>query len=47
MFGSSFLGVRGDALIDIGILSIVAVVPILLWSWGLARRSQWTLHKRV
>lgn len=47
MFGSSFLGARGDALIDIGILSIVAVVPILLWSWSLARRKQWALHKRV
>ncbi len=47
MFGSSFLGARGDALIDIGVLSIVAVVPILLWSWSLARRKQWTLHKRV
>ncbi|MEQ1802887.1 MAG: DUF420 domain-containing protein [Gammaproteobacteria bacterium] len=47
MFGSSFLGARGDALIDIGILSIVAVVPILLWSWSLARQGQWTLHKRV
>ena len=47
MFGTSFLGARGDALIDIGILSIVAVVPILLWSWGLARKKQWTLHKRV
>jgi len=47
MFGSSFLGARGDALIDIGILSIVAVVPILVWSWRLARQGQWTLHKRV
>lgn len=47
MFGPSFLGARGDALIDIGILSIVAVVPVLLWSWGLARKKQWTLHKRV
>ena len=47
MFGSSFLGARSDALIDIGILSIVAVVPILVWSWRLARQGQWTLHKRV
>lgn len=47
MFGPSFLGARGDALIDIGILSIVAVVPVLLWSWNLARTQQWTLHKRV
>ena len=47
MFGPSFLGARGDALIDIGVLSIVAVVPVLLWSWSLARKKQWTLHKRV
>jgi hypothetical protein len=47
MFGESFLGQRGDALIDVGMLSIVAVVPILLWSWALARNRAWVLHKKV
>lgn len=47
MFGESFLGQRGDALIDIGMLSIVAVVPVLIWSWALARNGAWILHKRV
>lgn len=47
MFGDSFLGQRGDALIDIGMLSIVAVVPILLWSWSQARNKAWVMHKRV
>ncbi len=47
MFGESFLGQRGDALIDVGMLSIVAVVPILIWSWALARAKQWVMHKRV
>lgn len=47
MFGNSFLGQRGDALIDLGMLSIVAVVPILLWSWTLARKKSWVAHKRV
>lgn len=47
MFGPSFLGARGDGLIDIGMLSIVAVVPILIWSWRLARHKRWVLHKRV
>jgi uncharacterized membrane protein YozB (DUF420 family) len=47
MFGPSFLGSRGDGLIDIGMVSIVAVVPILIWSWGLARQKRWVLHKRV
>jgi len=47
MFGESFLGQRGDALIDIGMLSIVAVVPVLIWSWTLARARQWVLHKQV
>lgn len=46
-FGPSFLGRRGDALIDIGILSIVIVAPALLWSWGLARRGALVLHKRT
>lgn len=47
MFGATFLGQRGDALIDIGMLSIVAVVPILIWSWALARQRAWVTHKRV
>lgn len=47
MFGDSFLGQRGDALIDIGMLSIVAVVPILLWSWSQARRKAWVIHKQA
>lgn len=47
MFGESFLGQRGDALIDIVMLSIVAVAPILVWSWALARARRWTDHKRV
>jgi hypothetical protein len=47
MFGESFLGQRGDALIDVGMLSIVAVVPVLIWSWALARQKQWVSHKKV
>lgn len=47
MFGESFLGQRGDALIDIGMLSIIAVVPVLIWSWALARRKAWVQHKQV
>jgi hypothetical protein len=47
MFGESFLGQRGDALIDIGMLSIVAVVPVLIWSWALARQKSWVAHKKV
>lgn len=47
MFGESFLGQRGDVLIDIGMLSIVAVVPVLIWSWSLARRKSWVAHKQV
>lgn len=47
MFGESFLGQRGDALIDIVMLSIVAVAPVLVWSWRLARSRRWTDHKRV
>lgn len=47
MFGEPFLGQRGDALIDITMLSLAGVVPILVWSWRLARQKRWTLHKQV
>ncbi len=47
MFGPSFMGARGDALIDIGMLAIVVVAPVLIWSWRLARGKQWQQHKRV
>jgi hypothetical protein len=44
---AGFLGTRADFLVDIGVLSIVAVVPILIYSWRLARQQRWILHKRV
>lgn len=47
MFGESFMGQRGDALIDVVMLSLVAVAPVLAWSWTLARRRRWVDHKRV
>lgn len=47
LFGPSFLGQRGDGLIDIGIVSIVVVAPLLIWSWTLARRAALRLHKRT
>lgn len=47
MFGEPFIGQRGDALIDITMVSLAGVVPILIWSWYLARSRRWTLHKRV
>ena len=44
---AGFLGTRADLLVDIGMLSIVAVVPVLIYSWRLARQRRWILHKRV
>jgi uncharacterized membrane protein YozB (DUF420 family) len=44
---AGILGTRADLLVDVGVLSIVAVVPILLYSWRLARHKRWSLHKRV
>ncbi len=44
---AGFLGTRADLLVDIGVLSIVAVVPVLIYSWRLARAERWALHKRV
>ncbi len=44
---AGFLGTRADLLVDTGVLSIVAVVPVLIYSWRLARQQRWSLHKRV
>jgi putative membrane protein len=45
MLPTGFLGTRGDILMDIVIVSLVAVVPIVLYSWSLARRKEWATHK--
>jgi hypothetical protein len=35
-----FLGTRADMLMDIVLLSFIVILPVLIWSWQLAR------HKR-
>ena len=37
MFPPGFLGTRADVLIDIVTLSFVIILPMLVWSWRLAR----------
>ena len=44
---AGFLGTRADLLVDASVVSIVAIVPILIYSWRLARQQRWPLHKRV
>lgn len=47
MFPQGFLGTRADLLMDIVIVALVAVVPIVLWNWHLARSRRWLQHKRM
>ena len=48
MFPPGFLGTRADVLIDIVMLSFVVILPILVWSWRLARTSRnYRLHRNV
>jgi uncharacterized membrane protein YozB (DUF420 family) len=47
MFPQGFLGTRADLLMDLVITALVAVVPIVLWNWRLARSGRWALHKRM
>jgi uncharacterized membrane protein YozB (DUF420 family) len=47
MFPQGFLGTRADLLMDIVIVALVAVVPIVLYNWQLARRRQWGRHKAL
>jgi len=47
MFPQGFLGTRGDLLMDIVILALVAVVPIVFYNWSLARTGRYPLHKTM
>lgn len=45
MFPQGFLGTRADLLMDIVIVALVAVVPIVLYNWRLARHGRYGQHK--
>ena len=47
MFPKGFLGTRADLLMDIVIVALVAVVPIVLYNWRLARTKQFSRHKAM
>ena len=48
MFPTGFLGTRADMLMDIVVLSFIVILPILIWSWRLARHEKkYRLHRTV
>ena len=47
MFPPSFLGARSDALMDVVILSLVLIVPVILYSWRIVRDRQYQRHKTI
>ena len=42
-----FLGTRADVLLDLVIVSLVVVVPVLIYSWLKVRQKHYALHKGV
>lgn len=47
MLPQGFLGTRADVLMDIVIVSLVVIVPALVWSRALARSGRYAAHKRL
>ena len=48
MFPPGFLGTRADMLMDVVVLSFIVILPILIWSWRLARHTkQFSQHRRI
>jgi len=47
MLGKSFLTARGDLLLDLIILSLLIVVPTLLYSVKLARQRRFIAHRNL
>jgi putative membrane protein len=47
MFPQGFLGTRADLLMDLVIVALIAVVPIVLYNWHLARSGRFARHKTL
>ena len=47
MFPQGFLGTRADLLMDIVIVALLAVVPIVIYNWRLARNRRYARHKNL
>lgn len=47
MLPRGFLGTRADLLMDVVIVALIAVVPIVLYNWRLARGGQFAKHKTL
>jgi uncharacterized membrane protein YozB (DUF420 family) len=47
LFGSGFLGTRGDFLLDVAVTSLVLVLPLLFYSYRLAKTGRYSIHKRL
>lgn len=47
MLPQGFLGTRGDILMDLVVLSLIAIIPLLVYSFRLARQKRYAEHKRL
>ena len=47
MLPEGFLGSRGDVLIDLVILSFIAILPLLVISWRYARNKHYAHHRHL
>jgi hypothetical protein len=48
MYPPGFLGTRADMLMDVVVLSFIVILPVLIWSWRLARHKRlYRLHRNV
>ena len=47
MLGPGFLGTRADWLMDLVIVSLVVIVPVILYSWYRVRQQGYGRHKKI
>ena len=47
MLGPGFLGTRADWLMDLVIVSLVVIIPAVLYSWRKVRAYEYRLHKKI
>jgi uncharacterized membrane protein YozB (DUF420 family) len=47
MFPQGFFGTRADLLFDLVITSLFLIVPLLVYSWRMAGKGQYQIHRNI
>ena len=47
MFGTGFLGTRGDFMMDFIVVALIVIVPLMILAWRWARQKRFKAHRNL